>query len=128
MPHLNYAEQEGPQCVFPFNWAGREFSSCNTMDGDTAWCATETQPDSNNMTRWGYCGPSCSSRLTRPQPHALNRAGSCVCGVPNTPIQRIVGGTEAAIGEFPWQVTNYRHILQNGCSALVCDQILFVSH
>lgn len=101
-------DKEGPQCVFPFNWAGREFSSCNTMDGDTAWCATETQPDSNNMTRWGYCGPSCSSRLTRPQPHALNRAGSCVCGVPNTPIRRIVGGTEAAIGEFPWQVALLR--------------------
>lgn len=105
MPSLNDSEQEGPQCVFPFNWAGREFSSCNTLDGDTAWCATETQPDSANMTRWGYCGPSCSSRLTRLQPHPLNRPGSCVCGVPNTPFQRIVGGTEAAIGEFPWQVT-----------------------
>lgn len=115
-------------CVFPFIFNGRLFDSCTTIDGDaTPWCATSVDSAGNYGGTWEYCQSSCPGVSTPSMTvHPGNAVGSCYCGVPNKMnAQRIVGGIETDIGEYPWQVAllfGKANLQNQGCGgALIGD-------
>merc|ERR1712025_49778 len=96
-------------CAFPFTFNGWIHSTCTTVDGDpTPWCSTLTDSNGNHVGgNWEYCSSDCPGVNNPPINVALdNQPGKCFCGVPNqaTP-NRIVGGSETDIAEYPWQVS-----------------------
>ena len=112
-------------CIFPFIYNRRLVTSCTSIDDDpTPWCATGVD-SSGQMTSWGHCQGECplpQQNIININPH--NDVGSCcknsivlmlllhmlslVCGVPNCETTdnttKIVGGTPACTGQYPWQV------------------------
>jgi len=99
---------KGP-CVFPFKFRNRLYKTCTTADGDTSpWCSVQVDTVGNHVQgQWGYCNSECPGvqGTNNMYVHPDNEVGKCSCGVPNTMSStRIVGGTEAQIGEYPWQV------------------------
>ena len=83
---------------------------------------------SGQMVTWGHCQGDCpTSQQSVVNIHPDNAAGSCcrsslllmlssyvfslVCGVPNCETTdnatKIVGGTPACTGQYPWQVIFY---------------------
>merc|ERR1719483_810222 len=120
-------------CVFPFVFNERIHNTCTTIDGDaTPWCATTVDESGNFNGGWEYCESSCPG-ITTPtmQIHPNNAVGSCFCGVPNMMnSQRIVGGVETDIGEYPWQIALlFSDTLQSqGCGgALVSDRYVITA-
>jgi len=118
----------GPkQCVFPFIFNNRIITSCTTIDGDTTpWCAIAVSRE-EEMTGWGYCARDCPGvKDVEMYVHPDNAVGSCACGVPNTlGAIKIVGGYEATVGEYPWQVALLfgSTVRSQGCGAtLVGDK------
>jgi len=107
-------------CLFPFIFNGRIFKTCTTIDNDpNPWCATSVD-EFGNMETWAYCEDSCPGFTSDPiQVHPDNEAGSCSCGVPNVMNKnRIVGGEETLIAEYPWQVAllfNSENVQAQGC-------------
>merc|ERR1712117_345830 len=61
----------------------------------------------DNMSTWDYCDATCphATAETTPQmvPSPDNAEGNCYCGIPNE-VTRVVGGENAQIGQYPWQV------------------------
>jgi len=99
---------KGP-CVFPFKFRDRLYRTCTTSDGDTSpWCSVQTDGAGNHIQgQWGYCNSECPGvqGTNNMYVHPDNEVGKCSCGVPNVmTATRIVGGEEAGIGEYPWQV------------------------
>jgi len=96
-------------CIFPFIYNRRIVSSCTSIDGDpNTWCATQVDM-SGQMVTWGHCQGDCpTSQQSVVNIHPDNAAGSCFCGVPNCETTdnatKIVGGTPACTGQYPWQV------------------------
>jgi len=88
-------------CVFPFTINRRLHKTCTTIDGNSIpWCPTKT----GNRE---YCTSSTCPSINPPAMyiHPNNAVGKCSCGVPNrNKKHRVVGGVEADIGEYPWQV------------------------
>ncbi|XP_031567066.1 CUB and peptidase domain-containing protein 2-like [Actinia tenebrosa] len=72
-------------CVFPFTYKGKQYDQCITSTFSGLWCATTSNYD--NDGQWGKC-------VIVPQPPAQ-------CG--KKPGIRIVGGSVAQPGEWPWQ-------------------------
>ena len=135
-------------CVFPFTFNRRVHNTCTTIDGDaTPWCATQVDANGNlaGGSAWEYCtSPSCPGVVPPAiYVHPTNAVGSCckyqlslsdpicslaACGVPNVMNRnRIVGGVETQIGEYPWQASdgvnsrngNTRDMLySSGCSTV----------
>jgi len=60
---------QGQECVFPFVWGGRRFTSCTqwTYGGqhqDKLWCSTKTDSQDrhiNGQGNFGFCSSSCDS-------------------------------------------------------------------
>jgi len=96
-------------CIFPFIYNRRLVTSCTSIDSDPMpWCATGVD-SSGQMTSWGHCQGECpisQENILNINPH--NDVGSCFCGVPNCEstenATKIVGGTPACTGQYPWQV------------------------
>merc|ERR1711892_1073286 len=121
-------------CVFPFVFSGRIHNTCTTIDGDaTPWCATSVDAAGNYAGTWEACEESCPG-VTPPTMtiNPSNAVGSCSCGVPNKmSSQRIVGGVETEIGEYPWQVAllfGSTDARAQGCGgALVSDRYVITA-
>eukprot|EP00091_Calanus_sinicus_P012728 TRINITY_DN28472_c0_g1_i1.p1 TRINITY_DN28472_c0_g1~~TRINITY_DN28472_c0_g1_i1.p1 ORF type:complete len:193 (+),score=51.83 TRINITY_DN28472_c0_g1_i1:79-579(+) len=84
------------------------------------------------MTAWGYCHRECPGvREVEMFIHPDNAVGSCACGVPNSlGAIKIVGGYEAQIGEYPWQVALLfgSTVRSQGCGAtLVGDKYVITA-
>ena len=49
-------------CIFPFTYAGQEYSECTARDSDTGlpWCATKVDTEGWVLDHaWGDCGSGC---------------------------------------------------------------------
>jgi len=62
---------QGQECVFPFEWAGKRFTSCAqwTFGGihqGKLWCSTKTDSQDrhiNGQGNFGFCSSSCNDRI-----------------------------------------------------------------
>ena len=53
---------QGQDCVFPFTYRGRSYSSCTTAESvnGAAWCATEVDSAGAVVhSKWQDCKPEC---------------------------------------------------------------------
>jgi len=127
----------GRPCIFPFKVRRgdnfREYTTCTTADGDAQpWCATKVN-DNGQMMEWAHCNSECPgvAGTNNMIVHPDNAVGNCKCGVPNAmSATRIVGGMEAQIGEYPWQVALLfsDHPDSQGCGGtLVSDRYVITA-
>ena len=76
----------GLSCVFPFIYAGVEYSQCTTVEnGETPWCSTETDKDGNHIETdkdgkyidhwWRVCAKDCPAPKLKPRPNPPNSFG-----------------------------------------------------
>ena len=55
-------------CVFPFRYKGKKYSTCTTFDSENgkAWCATKIDSNGNVVTgKWGDCLQGCFENKCR---------------------------------------------------------------
>jgi trypsin len=110
-------------CVFPFIFGRWIIETCTSIDGDSPWCATEVDSEGRFIYgSWEYC---TSNTCPQPEPmaeHPENEEGKCYCGIPNTGNgNRIVGGVNTDIGEYPWQIGL---LAANNIGAQICGGTL----
>merc|ERR1719319_47758 len=115
----------GSSCVFPFNYMDTTINTCTTIDGDERpWCSTQVDENGDhvaNVGAWGYCDASCPGAGSGSTVEGTTVEGttvegttttttegtgsSCQCGVKGGQTsERIVGGQETEVHEYPWQV------------------------
>ena len=59
--------EEGENCVFPFIYSDKTFTSCTMEGSDYPWCATEVDPNMEYIEdKYGLCSEDCS-KLDRNQ-------------------------------------------------------------
>ena len=49
----------GKDCKFPFKWMGVDVESCNVVDRDLGWCATQVNHDGTFYT-FEFCDGNCT--------------------------------------------------------------------
>merc|ERR1712112_496303 len=103
----------GSACVFPFNFMGVSHFACTTIDGDSPWCATQTDDNDDidwwGDAPWGYCDASCPMEDTTTTTTTTATTTTCQCGLKGGSTNtignsRIVGGQDTELHEYPWQV------------------------
>merc|ERR1712112_711824 len=101
----------GSACVFPFNFMGVSHFACTTIDGDSPWCATQTDDNDDiawwGDAPWGYCDASCPMEDTTTT--TTTTTTTCQCGLKGGSTNtvgnsRIIGGQDTELHEYPWQV------------------------
>merc|ERR1712112_572271 len=103
----------GSACVFPFNFMGVSHFACTTIDGDSPWCATQTDDNDDidwwGDAPWGYCDASCPMEDTTTTTTTTATTTTCQCGLKGGSTNtignsRIIGGQDTELHEYPWQV------------------------
>merc|ERR1711915_557873 len=80
----------GQSCVFPFRYNGVVYTSCTTVDKETAWCSTNTTLAGTHIPGYyGTCPSSCpgaeSSTCTPGTSYTVD-CNTCVCGSDSKPV------------------------------------------
>ena len=57
--HQSCFTTEGQQCLFPFQYKGRNYTECTSVDVYQPWCVTAT--NNSRIESWGLCLPDCPS-------------------------------------------------------------------
>ena len=57
--------EEGENCVFPFIYSNKTFTSCTMEGSDSPWCATQVDPNMEYVEdKYGLCSEDCSKLKT----------------------------------------------------------------
>ncbi len=67
-------------CVFPFNYKGRQYNGCPVDPDDSSkrWCSTKVDSDGNHVGgqgQYGHCGRGCPSDTNGTPLNNINRGG-----------------------------------------------------